>query len=192
VRPLWVVPYPLFFHNYLSFLLVTKSHPCKQCIIVPGTSFLKVLGTSWGTRSNFHSAHIQILGTTLQNLVTQATWCPEFLQSCFMWLSLNSAASSFQKGQEGREKFGFQVRRLNPNSSKTNREKRKTKNYMMLKHKARGKLKRSFKEKQVQGNYVIVILITGALFSSYTYHIFTWPYIEIFSTLISIKNLGLS
>lgn len=54
-----------------------------------------------------------------------------------------------KKGQEGREKFGFQVRRLNPNSSKTNREKRKTKNYMMLKHKARGKLKRSFKEKQI-------------------------------------------
>ena len=44
---------------------------------------------------------------------------------------------------------------------------------MMLKHKARGKLKRSFKEKQVQGNYVIIILCTGALFSSYTYHIFT-------------------
>ena len=127
-----------------------------------------------------------------QNLVTQATWCPEFLQSCLMWLSQNNASSLFQKGQEGREKFGFQVRRLNPNSSKTNREKRKTKNYMMLKHKARGKLKRSFKEKQVQGNSVTILLSTGALFSSYTYHIFTWLYVEIVSTLITIKNLGLS
>ena len=63
---------------------------------------------------------------------------------------------------------------------------------MMLKHKARGKLKRSFKEKQVQRNYVIIVLSTGALFISYTYHIFTWLYIEIVSTLISIKNLGLS
>lgn len=56
---------------------------------------------------------------------------------------------SVKRGQDGREKFGFQDRRLNPHSSKTNREKRKTKNYMMLKHKARGKLKRSFKEKQI-------------------------------------------
>ena len=191
MRPRWVIPYGLFFHSFLSFLLVTKNHPCKQCITVPGTSFLKVLGTSWGTWSKFHSAYLQI-GTTVQNLVTQAIWCPEFLQSCFMWLSLNNAWSSFQKGQEGREKFGFQVRRLNPNSSKTNREKRKTKNYMMLKHKARGKVKRSFKEKQVQGNYVTIILSTRALFSSYTYHIFTWLYVEIVSTLISIKNLGLS
>jgi hypothetical protein len=177
----------VIFHFFWS-----QKHPCKQCITVPGTSFLKVLGTSWGTISKFHSVYIHILGTTVQNLVTQATWCPEFLQPCFMWLSLNNASSSFQKGQEGREKFGFQVRRLNPNSSKTNREKRKTKNYMMLKHKARGKLKRSFKEKQVQGNYVIIILSTGALFSSYTYRIFTWLYVEIDSTLISIKNLGLS
>ncbi|PNF39265.1 SDA1-like protein [Cryptotermes secundus] len=56
---------------------------------------------------------------------------------------------SVKRGQVGREKFGFQDRRLNAHSSKTNREKRKTKNYMMLKHKARGKLKRSFKEKQI-------------------------------------------
>lgn len=115
----------------------------------------------------------------------------EFLQSCFMWLSLNNTSSSFQKGQEGREKFGFQVQRLNPNSSTTNREKRKTKNYMMLKHKARGKLKRSFKEKQVQGNYVIITWSTGALLSSYTNRICTTD-VKIVSTVIYIKNLGLS
>jgi hypothetical protein len=68
----------------------------------------------------------------------------------FVVMSLHNASSVFQRGQDGREKFGFQDRRLNPHSSKTNREKRKTKNYMMLKHKARGKLKRSFKEKQVR------------------------------------------
>ncbi|XP_049827826.1 protein SDA1 homolog [Schistocerca gregaria] len=54
-----------------------------------------------------------------------------------------------KKGQEGREKYGFQDRRKNPFSSKTNREKRKTKNYIMLKQKARSKVKRSFKEKQI-------------------------------------------
>jgi protein SDA1 len=56
---------------------------------------------------------------------------------------------SFQKGQEGREKFGYKVGRLNPLASTTNREKRKNKNFMMLRHKARSKVKRSFKDKQV-------------------------------------------
>ncbi|PSN30739.1 Protein SDA1 [Blattella germanica] len=54
-----------------------------------------------------------------------------------------------EKGQEFREKFGHQDRRQNPFSSKTNREKRKTKNFMMMRRKARGKVKRSFKDKQI-------------------------------------------
>ncbi|KAL1138749.1 hypothetical protein AAG570_008811 [Ranatra chinensis] len=57
---------------------------------------------------------------------------------------------SIRSGQEGREKFGFKDNRQNPFSSKTNREKRKNKNFMMLRHKARGKVKRSFKDKQVK------------------------------------------
>ncbi|XP_066999106.2 protein SDA1 homolog [Anabrus simplex] len=56
---------------------------------------------------------------------------------------------SVKKGQEDREKYGYQDRRQNPFSSKTNREKRKTKNYMMVKHKVQRKVKRSFKEKQI-------------------------------------------
>lgn len=56
---------------------------------------------------------------------------------------------SIKKGQEGREKFGYKDGRLNPFSSKTNREKKKTKNFMMIKHKAKGKVKKSFKDKQI-------------------------------------------
>ncbi|XP_076232071.1 SDA1 domain containing protein Mys45A [Calliopsis andreniformis] len=56
---------------------------------------------------------------------------------------------SIKKGQEGREKFGYKEGRQNPLCSKTNREKKKTKAFQMLKHKIRGKVKRSFKEKQI-------------------------------------------
>uniref|UniRef100_A0A1B6LCF6 Protein SDA1 n=1 Tax=Graphocephala atropunctata TaxID=36148 RepID=A0A1B6LCF6_9HEMI len=63
---------------------------------------------------------------------------------------------SVKVGQEGREKFGYKDGRLNPFSSKTNREKRKNKNFMMIKHKVRGKTKRSFKDKQIAlRNYLI-------------------------------------
>lgn len=55
---------------------------------------------------------------------------------------------SVKAGQEDKEKYGFKDRRVNPHCSKTNREKRKTKAYSMIKHKVRGKVKRSFKEKQ--------------------------------------------
>ena len=55
-----------------------------------------------------------------------------------------------QAGREGREKFGRREKRVNPNASTTNKEKRKTKNFMMLRHKAqKSKGKRSFQEKQV-------------------------------------------
>lgn len=54
-----------------------------------------------------------------------------------------------QKGQEGREKFGYKDGRQNPLCSKTNREKKKKKAFQMVKHKVQGKVKRSFKDKQV-------------------------------------------
>lgn len=63
---------------------------------------------------------------------------------------------SVRSGQEGREKFGYKVGRQNPFASTTNREKRKTKNFMMVRHKARSKVKRSFKDKQIAlRNYLI-------------------------------------
>ncbi|VDK34852.1 unnamed protein product [Taenia asiatica] len=52
------------------------------------------------------------------------------------------------EGQEGRKKYGFQVNRMNPHASTTNREKRKKKTFQMIKHKVRRKAKRSFREKQ--------------------------------------------
>lgn len=54
-----------------------------------------------------------------------------------------------QSGREDREKFGYKDGRLNEHCSKTNREKRKKKNFLMLKRKVAGKVKRSFKDKQI-------------------------------------------
>ncbi|XP_066902618.1 protein SDA1 homolog [Halyomorpha halys] len=63
---------------------------------------------------------------------------------------------SVRRGQEGREPFGYKVGRVNPHASTTNREKKKTKNFMMVRHKARSKVKRSFKDKQIAlRNYLI-------------------------------------
>uniref|UniRef100_A0A182QF28 Protein SDA1 n=1 Tax=Anopheles farauti TaxID=69004 RepID=A0A182QF28_9DIPT len=56
---------------------------------------------------------------------------------------------SMQKGREGREKFGYKDNRMNPHCSKTNREKQKNKNFTMIRHKVRGKVKKSFRDKQV-------------------------------------------
>ena len=68
----------------------------------------------------------------------------------------NARLESVLKGREERDKFGYKDRRKNENCSKTNREKKKTKSYQMVKHKARGKIKRSFKEKQIAfRNYLI-------------------------------------
>ncbi|XP_063362091.1 protein SDA1 homolog [Cydia amplana] len=68
----------------------------------------------------------------------------------------NARWESVLKGREERDKFGYKDRRKNIHCSKTNREKRKTKNYQMVKHKAKGKIKRSFKDKQVAfRNYLI-------------------------------------
>lgn len=68
----------------------------------------------------------------------------------------NARLETVMKGREDREKFGYKDRRKNIHCSKTNREKRKTKNYQMVKHKAKGKVKKSFKEKQIAfRNYLI-------------------------------------
>lgn len=56
---------------------------------------------------------------------------------------------SVQKGQEQRDKFGFKDRRQNAMCSRTNREKRKGKAFQMLKQKLKGKVKRSFRDKQI-------------------------------------------
>lgn len=54
-----------------------------------------------------------------------------------------------QEGRMDREKPTRKPKRQNPFASTTNREKTKSKNFMMLKQKAKGKAKRSFKDKQV-------------------------------------------
>lgn len=56
---------------------------------------------------------------------------------------------SRKKGQEGREKFGYKDGRMNIHCSKTNREKRKNKNFNMIRHKERSKIKKSFRDKQL-------------------------------------------
>lgn len=79
---------------------------------------------------------------------------------------------SMQEGRADREKPSRKPKRLNPNASTTNREKSKNKNFMMLKQKAKGKLKRSFKDKQVifkrlaRQNHVAVF-INCSLFTDY-------------------------
>ncbi|XP_063698519.1 protein SDA1 homolog [Culicoides brevitarsis] len=57
---------------------------------------------------------------------------------------------SMQKGREGREKFGYKDGRLNIHCSKTNREKRKNKNFQMIRHKEHRKIKSSFRDKQLK------------------------------------------
>lgn len=57
---------------------------------------------------------------------------------------------SVEAGRVDREKFGWRDKRLNSNCSKTNREKSKTKNFQMMRHKARSKIKKSFKDKQIK------------------------------------------
>ncbi|XP_017066221.1 protein SDA1 homolog [Drosophila eugracilis] len=59
-----------------------------------------------------------------------------------------SRLETVQAGRQDRERFGWKDGRVNENCSKTNREKRKTKNFGMLRHKARSKVKKSFKDKQ--------------------------------------------
>jgi len=61
----------------------------------------------------------------------------------------DSRMATVLAGREGREKFGHVETRMNPNASTTNKEKRKTKNFQMVKHKIKAtKGKRSFHEKR--------------------------------------------
>ena len=60
-----------------------------------------------------------------------------------------SRIDSVKKGREGRDKFGYKDGRHDVHCSKTNAEKKKTKNFQMIRHKARGKVKKSFRDKQM-------------------------------------------
>ncbi|XP_046644890.1 protein SDA1 homolog [Daphnia pulicaria] len=61
----------------------------------------------------------------------------------------DSRLTTVLEGRADREKPTRKPKRQNPNASTTNREKSKKKNFMMLKQKAKGKQKRSFKDKQI-------------------------------------------
>lgn len=54
---------------------------------------------------------------------------------------------SVMRGREDREKFGYRDKRQ-VTHSQTNNEKKKKKNFTMMRHKARSKVKKSFKDKQ--------------------------------------------
>lgn len=56
---------------------------------------------------------------------------------------------SVRRGQADREKFGYKDGRQNEHCSRTNRERKKKKAFQMVKHKLKGKIKRSFKDKQI-------------------------------------------
>lgn len=60
----------------------------------------------------------------------------------------DSRMETVMRGREDREKFGYRDKRKNIHCSKTNNEKKKNKNFGMMRHKARSKVKRSFKDKQ--------------------------------------------
>ncbi|XP_055839461.1 protein SDA1 homolog [Episyrphus balteatus] len=60
----------------------------------------------------------------------------------------DSRLETVKEGRKDRERFGYKDGRKNENCSTTNREKRKGKNFIMMRHKARGKVKKSFKDKQ--------------------------------------------
>lgn len=57
--------------------------------------------------------------------------------------------AKMKEGRDGREKFGYKDGRQDEHCSKTNREKSKNKNFMMMRNKARGKVKKSFRDKQM-------------------------------------------
>ncbi|XP_061401670.1 protein SDA1 homolog [Musca vetustissima] len=59
-----------------------------------------------------------------------------------------SRLETVRSGRTDREKFGWKDGRQNENCSKTNREKQKHKNPVMMRYKARSKIKKSFREKQ--------------------------------------------
>merc|ERR1712200_100875 len=57
--------------------------------------------------------------------------------------------AAIMKGREGCEKFGSGRQKLNEFASTTNKQKAKKKNFSMIKHKIKKKVKRSFREKQM-------------------------------------------
>lgn len=63
-------------------------------------------------------------------------------------LNKEAKADLVNEGRKGREFAGGKTK-MNPNSSKNNKEKKKNKTFMMIKHKADFKKKRSFHEKQL-------------------------------------------
>lgn len=60
-----------------------------------------------------------------------------------------SRLASIREGREGREKFGGRKKKKAEFASQSNKEKRKTKAFSMIKHKLKRKQKRSFREKQI-------------------------------------------
>merc|ERR1712002_89369 len=62
--------------------------------------------------------------------------------------SKEERVASIMDGREGRGKFGAKEKRSNPHASTTNKEKRKNKTFAMVKHKLKGKIKRSYHDKQ--------------------------------------------
>lgn len=97
----------------------------------------------------------------LKKTVTNARKRP-LAKDCAEFVKLNSIEMIYKKrkhdkesrletvmaGRQDREKFGWKDGRKNENSSKTNRENRKRKNFVMMRHKARSKVKKSFRDKQ--------------------------------------------
>jgi len=56
---------------------------------------------------------------------------------------------SIMKGREGREKFGGGRQKISEFASTTNKEKARAKNFSMMKHKIKTKVRKSFREKQM-------------------------------------------
>ena len=70
--------------------------------------------------------------------------------------------AAIMKGREGREKFGSGRQKLNEFASTTNKQKAKKKNFSMMKHKIKKKVKRSFRH-TIIFNLVCLLVITSAL-----------------------------
>lgn len=96
-----------------------------------------------------------------------------------------------QEGRMDREKPTRKPKRQNPFASTTNREKTKSKNFMMLKQKAKGKAKRSFKDKQV--NCLLFVHLFHKKKSNYNnpFYIF-FLQIALRNSLLKQKKMGLS
>jgi protein SDA1 len=58
-----------------------------------------------------------------------------------------SRLAKIKEGREDRGKFGQRIK--DDKLGKTNKEKRKNKSFMMIRHKVNKKIKRSYKDKQV-------------------------------------------